>query len=60
MNGPEAALYSLGPGVKPGGGEPVTDMLTVGAGDENKKVIHCAVIDRDYTVDSGYQAHIVM
>ena len=40
MNGPEAALYSLGPGVKPGGGEPVTVMLTV-AGDEEKKGIHC-------------------
>ena len=52
MNRPEAALYSLGPGVKPGGGEPVTVMLTVGAGDKEKKRIHCAVIDRDYTCTS--------
>ena len=27
--GPEAALYSLGPGVKPGGGVPSTVMLTL-------------------------------
>ena len=49
MNGPEAALYSSGPGVKPGGGVPVTVMVTVRAGDEEKKGIPYAVIDRDYT-----------
>ena len=49
MNGPEAALYSSVPGVKPGGGEPVTVMVTVGAGDKEKKGIHYAVTDRDYT-----------
>ena len=32
--GPEAALYSLGPGEKSGGGSPVTVMLTVRPGDE--------------------------
>ena len=37
MNGPEAALYSSGPGVKPGGGEPVTVMVTLRAGDEEKR-----------------------
>ena len=44
MNGPEAALYSSGPGAKPGGGEPLTVMVTVGAGDEEKKGIPCAVL----------------
>ena len=52
MNGPEAALYSSVPGVKPGGGVPLTVMLTVGAGDKEKKRIHYAVIDRDYTCTS--------
>ena len=52
MNGPEAALYSSGPGVKPGGGEPLTVMVTVGAGVEEKERIHCAVIDRDNTCTS--------
>ena len=42
MNGPEAALYSLGPGVKPGGGEPLTVMLTVGAGDKEKGNTLCS------------------
>ena len=52
MYGPEAALYSLGPGVKPGGGEPSTVMVTEGAGDEEKKGIPYAVIDRDNTCTS--------
>ena len=44
MNGPEAALYSSGPGTKPRGGEPLTVMVTVGTGDKEKKRIHCAVL----------------
>ena len=52
MNGPEAALYSSGPGVKPGGGEPLTVMVTVGAGDEETQEIRSTVIDRDYTCTS--------
>ena len=45
MYGPEAALYSSGtPGVKPGGGVPLTVMLTVGAVGMNRR--------REYTKQS--------
>ena len=59
MNGPEAALYSSGPGVKPGGGEPLTVMVTEGAGDEEKREIPCAVIYRDYTCTSDGDNQLV-